>query len=818
MAPLPHLFPKGTVTTEDYVYPREVRGGPVFSTPPRDRIPHAEDLLGQIGLLEASDDELEQGSAVERAMSVSGKVIEFSGDPGFDLKSDSLGFRPSGIELRSVRRDETGAVHATVFVPEGKMGFFVKRCEQYATDETKGKEPRPVNQDLIEGISQIRLASLKSFWSDAGPFPADEEVQLWWELWLSSVSDENVAESFRHEAEELKITVASEVLRFPERMVVLARATVSQLTIVPNLFECLAEVRLAKLLSSELLALPPREQAEYIDDALGRITFASPTAPAVCHLDTGVNREHPLLSDAIDEQHLLTVNPDWSPVDRVGHGTEMAGIALFGCLTEIINQPHAISLSHRIESVKIIGLGTTNDPALWGALTQQAANRIAIASPTNNSRCFCLTVTAQARDEGYPSSWSAGLDQSAAAMDEENDHRLYIVSSGNLSLEQRRDYPDRNFVEGIEDPGQSWNAITVGGFTEKQSIRQTGLEDWERLAVGGSLSPASRTSRVWDDKSWPIKPEIVMEAGNMIRNPTTGDADFADDLSLLTTRVDPGGSLLTTTGDTSAAAALASRFAARLWAEYPNMWPETIRALTIHSASWTDAMHSQVAGQSKETLLRTFGYGVPDYGVASRSAQNAATMIIESEMQPFIKTPARVKTKDMHFHRLPWPGSVLASLGEADVRMKITLSYFIQPSPGRRGWTKKHRYQSHGLRFDVKRPADTDAEFRKRLTASARAEDEGYQSDQDDRSWLMGRNLRCKGSIHCDTWIGTAADLMAANLIAIVPVTGWWKERPHLGYHDQKTRYSLVVSIETDDVETDLYTPIMTEMAIANPV
>lgn len=190
-------------------------------------------------------------------------------------------------------------------------------------------------------------------------------------------------------------------------------------------------------------------------------------------------------------------------------------------------------------------------------------------------------------------------------------------------------------------------------------------------------------------------------------------------------------------------------------------------------------------------------------------------MIIESQMQPFVKTAARVKTKDMHFHRLPWPSAVLADLGEAEVRLKITLSYFIQPSPGRRGWTKKHRYQSHGLRFDVKRPADTDDEFRKRLTASAREEDEGYQSDQDDRTWLMGRNLRCKGSVHSDTWIGTAADLAAANLVAVVPVTGWWKERPHLGYHDSETRYTLIISIETDDVQTDLYTPIENAIAIS---
>ena len=818
MATLPHLFPHGTGTTEDYVYPRDVRGGAAFKTPPRDRVPHSKSLLGQIESLDESDGEETTEEIKSHAITPSGKILEFSGEPGFDLKSDSLGFRPSGIELRSVRRDSDGSTHATVFVPNGKMSFFIKRIEQYAMENTTGVNPRPQNQDLVEGISLIRLASLKSFWSDAGSFPTDRKTLVWWELWLSSVSEPNVADSFVREAEQMGITVANETLQFPERMVVLARATIDQLISIPNLFDYLAEVRLAKLLSGELLALPPSDQAEYIEDALSRITFAPVNSPAVCHLDTGVNRAHPMLQQAIDEKHVLTVHPDWSTSDRTGHGTEMAGIALYGCLTQVLNQSQLVSLSHRIESVKIIGLDSTTDPSLWGALTLQAASRIESVSSKTICRTFCLTVTAHARDEGFPSSWSAAIDQAATAMDEENEHRLFVVSAGNLLLNERRDYPDRNFVEGIEDPGQSWNAITVGGYTEKQSIRQQGLESWERLAVGGALSPASRTSCVWSDTSWPLKPEIVMEAGNMLRNPVSGEADFADDLLLLTTRVGHDGSLLTTTGDTSAAAALASRFATQLWSEYPQLWPESIRALMVHSASWTPAMHEMVEGKNKETLLRTFGYGVPDFEQASRSAKNAATMIVQSELQPYEKTTSRVKTKDMHFHRLPWPSAELRKLGEVEVRLKITLSYFIEPSPGRRGWTNKHRYQSHGLRFDIKRPTDSDDEFRKRLTASARAEDEGYQSDQDDRNWLLGRNLRCKGSVHCDTWTGLAADLADANLIAVVPVTGWWKERPHLRRYMSRARYSIVVSIETDEVESDLYTPIANAIAITNPI
>lgn len=111
--------------------------------------------------------------------------------------------------------------------------------------------------------------------------------------------------------------------------------------------------------------------------------------------------------------------------------------------------------------------------------------------------------------------------------------------------------------------------------------------------------------------------------------------------------------------------------------------------------------------------------------------------------------------------------------------MRVTLSYFIEPSPGRRGWTRKHRYQSHGLRFEIKHPLETDLAFHKRLSRVAWEEDEEAVTISDDRNWELGQQLRCKGSVHSDTWTGTAAELAQCGFIAIFPVTGWLKERPH---------------------------------------
>ena len=535
----------------------------------------------------------------------------------------------------------------------------------------------------------------------------------------------------------------------------------------------------------------------------------------MCHLDTGVNRGHPLLEFAIAEEHVLACDPNWSPADLQGHGTEMAGLALYGCLTTLLGTNDPVVLRHRLESVKIVPDGGQNEPDLYGHITAEGVARAEVQAPNQTRRAFCLTVTADGRDEGFPSSWSAALDQVCSNPEANDQRRLMFVSAGNTPPGGRHLYPDHNHVHGVEDPSQAWNAITVGAYTERAVIQSPDYEAWAPIAEPGRLSPSSRTSIVWQSKTWPLKPDIVMEGGNNAIDPATKQADYVDDLLLLTTRVTPTGPLLTVTGDTSAATALAARYAAIVHASYPELWPETVRGLLIHSARWTPAMIEEFPNAQRHNRLRAYGYGTPDLQRALWSASNAATLIVEEQLQPFHKVGSEMKTRDMHLHRLPWPTQELEELVEIDVRMRVTLSYFIEPSPGRRGWTRKHRYQSHGLRFDVKRPLETDEALHKRLSRAAWDDDEEeVDLGTDERNWELGQHLRCKGSIHSDTWTGSAAELAQCGVVAVFPVTGWWKERPHLERWNRLARYALIVSIETPETEVDLYTPIVNQIGV----
>ena len=331
------------------------------------------------------------------------------------------------------------------------------------------------------------------------------------------------------------------------------------------------------------------------------------------------------------------------------------------------------------------------------------------------------------------------------------------------------------------------------------------------------MSPFSTTSVTWQPQ-WPLKPDVVLEGGNAARD-SLGTV-WMPSLSLLTTHHLPADRLLTTANATSAATALASRLAAQVMAEYPHLWPETVRALSVHSAEWTDAMKRMFlpSGRSPakadyRNLLRRCGFGVPDFNRALWSVANSLTMVVQESLHPFKREAGKQPApRDMHLHNLPWPGDVLEDMGEAQVEMRVTLSYFIEPNPSERGTRSRYRYESHGLRFDVKRPLETVDEFRGRINAAAQDEEEGTAGSPSDSAWLIGTQNRHRGSLHGDIWRGSAADLASRGHIAVYPAMGWWRTRPALERYDRAARYALIVSIKAPETDIDLYSEVANQI------
>ncbi len=154
------------------------------------------------------------------------------------------------------------------------------------------------------------------------------------------------------------------------------------------------------------------------------------------------------------------------------------------------------------------------------------------------------------------------------------------------------------------------------------------------------------------------------------------------------------------------------------------------------------------------------------------------------------------------------------TLGQARVRLRVTLSYFVEPNPSRRGWKRRHCYASHGLRFELKNPIETISEFRKRLNRMALEEDEAKPKTGGGTEWFLGTRARDKGSLRSDFWFGTAAELTETGIIGVYPVSGWWKDQPRRDRSEFGAHYSLVVSIETEAQDVDIWTPVAQEIGI----
>lgn len=562
-------------------------GKPVSEVfPARERRTHAEFLQRKLHDIWK---EVEKNDSARAAVSLptrNGTYIEFIGSPDELLNIQSLENKPSGIKLlnsRMVEMDNQKVIKATVYIPKGKENFFLKRIENYGEESPKGK---PKHQKLVATINDIRGAVLESFWIGEKEWMPGEE-SLWCEIWIrDDVKDLDASKIVRQVIQELGIQMKKEEIDFQERKVILIKANKRQLMEVIARSEFIAEIKRAVEVNSFFLDIENIEQVKWAKELLERSKLEESNV-AVSILDTGINNGNLLLATVAADEDIHSYFTDVGN-DIAGHGTKMAGIAAYGDLKEALTSQEEIILSHPLESVKILPDGQTNDPELFGAITAQSASTLYINKP-ERERIICMAVTAQEYSylDGRPSSWSAALDNLIhGTMDEIQ--KVFIVSTGNIRGPMNvNNYPASCLIEAVEDPGQSWNAITVGAYTRLDVPED---KKYKIVAKSGELSPYSRSSITFD-KIWPIKPEIVLEGGNAVKS---GDGAFEDaELSVLTTSHNPIQGIFTTVNATSAATASASWLAAKIQTTYPQAWPETVRALLIHSAEWTSEMKKQ---------------------------------------------------------------------------------------------------------------------------------------------------------------------------------------------------------------------------------
>ena len=762
-------------------------------------------------------------------------TIKFNGNAETGLFFEKLDQKTFGMELLSIQEKDGKVISANVLVDSKKAFNRLNKVFQRYGEALPTQNTLP----YVGSIASISTAnSVADLFTDAPEQLPNDENDYWWELWLLNNNDGD-EEKLRHAASQHGIFVKEKFINFPDRLIFICKASVTKLnTFIQAFPDMITEIHLAKTLSPFIPALTYQEQEAIVDDILQKTTYPDEnTTIRITILDNGLIVRHPLL-DPVIVRNLKAID---SFIDdkKNDHTTCMGSVVTFGDITHTLSLP-SIKIPYKIESIQIVN-STATDPELWGAITEIAVNKTRDYPNINNAYVMAVSAENISKDFGQPTSWSANIDKLAFEQ-----KTLFAISVGNIvDIISADKYEKTQQSACVEDPAQSWNALSIGAYTELADQNRGLDNNFLPLASAGDLSPYSKTSVLFS-KQWPIKPEVVFEGGNRViaedNHVCNGDGMF--DLVACSHKINNPS--FCGFNMTSAATGMAGQFIGNLIAKYPKYWPETIRALVVNSADWTPEMLDKrinvAIAQNKDELtkvIRMCGYGVPNLAKAQYSASNALSLIAEKEFQvydykkdkngtvPRLKRTNALKNEkvcQILMFPLPWPEDLLRSpaLRDKQIKLKITLSYFIQPNPGSRGYKNKFSYQSHSLRFDLQMPTETENEFMKRINANIGTEENEQKApgQPDNRDWLFGKKsqMRTTGSLHQDILTTTGAELATMKNIAIYSIGGWWRDSRKIRPEDTKTRFSLVISLDAGEADVDIYTEIENIINIENAI
>lgn len=810
---------RGRISAVDF-YRAPQQGGLRPKIPSLDPRAHRTRLLQQV---DAIEHQVQARAPTARDELATREIIAVHPSAGLTLTPDQLDNARDDARLVGVV-PETGAVLLDVASP--KLDYLREKLDAFADDgrswtKIERDGTTTTHRDSERAVGPVATIGLAALNDVRGPRLRTEALAADRPYWFEIACRGGYRRPLTETAES-RAQIARQVHRAgatqprldefigPEQAYFFVRLTQRQLEAVRSATDCIYEVELAPAPLRDLRLLDDVTTRELKDF---RLIAPDPDAPSVVILDSGIATGHPLLKPALLS---ATKAGDLMPSveDTHGHGTKMAGIALYRDDLGAAIERGSAEAGHWLQSSRLLvrpGEGTAADENYekWPVLTLAAVRSAEDADPRPRDRVFVLAVTRTMQDpplDGLlPTLWSQAIDQIAH---HEGHGRLVVVSAGNARDEQwlalAEQHPQLQLSEKIHQPAQAANALTVGAYTARVGL--PGDRDYAEAKVvaprAGGISPFTSTGLTGNE--WAIKPDIVMEGGNLAILGALPDASVPTLSALTTSLRHTLGQPLGQISMTSEAAARAAHLAARIWAVEPKLRPETVRALIVHAASWTPEMVQQFAGLNDRLLA--CGYGVPDEALARDCAQHRATIVVEDvvpnavvEEEPKKKPPKRPTTKtttrkwrrQVKLFRLPVPNELLEDT-DPDVELRVTLSYFAEPN-------KFGRTVFHGLdlKWEMQGPQETEDQFLQRINLLKRPKGPDGKPQKTSTPgpfpWDLGIQLRSRGTVQSDRWRGKMSALAGDKLIAIIPVLGWWDQRRQL--REQELRFSLAVSV-----------------------
>ena len=438
---------------------------------------------------------------------------------------------------------------------------------------------------------------------------------------------------------------------------------------------CLLKIKTNKQIIDEILELrevahvdrPPKLRIETsLNSDIGdfKIDENPPGGAAgILIVDSGILSGHPLLSNAVgDEIAVPTINSshvlEGEPYDDIGHGTQVAGIALYGDVEECINNqvftPELWIFSAKVMFKDENGFSTYDEEELLEHQLDKAVRYFIGNYP--NCKIINLSMGDSAK-RMYNNKRQFNLASLVDDLSKEL-NVIFVISSGNIDEDDFNfsdNYPDYLHDDStdmfkIVDPATSALALTVGALSKYNTSRFFDI----------FAEYPSPITRVGPGYRGMIKPEFVENGG--------GGFDEKVDVITINPNWIKEGRLFTLVNGTSFSAPKVSHYIAKLINKYPDRSLNLIKALLISSASIPSEkpaplseMSISEGGDNAKNLLNIYGYGKPDLNNAFYSELNRVILLRENT----------IKLNKIHIYPVYLPDGFIERQGNRSISVTL---------------------------------------------------------------------------------------------------------------------------------------------------
>lgn len=666
----------------------------------------------------------QHGVQLQRSLTV---VTEAPAEPGFDerrlLRIDVLeGFRPDALEVipgLTVVSQEGRSV-ALLFSTEDALAVVDQRLTVLARDG---------NVTYANLLLAIRGFDSWTPADRTGPalaqlgLPDEDSSIVDVELWPIERNDERVR--LVRAFEELLRAEHIETLDQLDKESLLMfklRASAAQVDVLLRY----RDVRLVDLPPSFRLEL----QSLQLDiNDLPNLDPVPDDAPGVCVLDTGIAAAHPLLAPAIGETGNF-IEPGEPAADEDGHGTRVAGLALYGSMTDLLPDRFAPQL--RLFAGKVF----SNDGQDQTHFVEKAVeDAVRYFREEYGCKIFCLAYGDA--NKVYDGRHVRGLAYTLDRLSREL-NILFVVPTGNLLSDEIPDdalqtYPQ--YLSGSEfrllDPATSINSLTVGGLAEFELDHQAQRfpERIETTPIARRNQPSPFT-RSGPSVAGAVKPDFVAFGGNVARHHLRNGFAGQRLGVVSTSRNFADGRLFDDAPGTSFAAPQVAHLAATVLRFLPDASANMVRAIL--------GAHARVPGETEILLAEDdeLKRGLGGFGrVVARhlfeSDDDAVTLVAEDA----------IATDHHHFYELLLPDEFWQGRKRAR-EISVALAYSPTVKTTRIG------YRSSKLSFNVVEAESLEQVsgwFNTNRVAAARKLAESAFAN-------INATTRSKGTLQCATW------------------------------------------------------------------